>query len=422
MLVGVAADFILTYLLLGLALAWALRRSPARLAAALAGICATLVPAYAWIGPAIFRSLADRQGKVGADTFYQVFSDSFRNSLPAAMTLVAELAFIALAVAMLWRLPDATAGMPAIQPALAISIAWLFIWYYQVPWYDVMAIGLLAVYPASRLDWAVMGQLTAGTIALMPGTVLPLHPHWLARLAFLDSFWLMPRVLLAAVAALVWLCLFRAWNIGPAPGTGHRGVPTLARATDREALVRPRQPSLFGYCCQSSAMWAPAVTFGDRVLPAGSDRCRDDGTADRKVTSSHSEFREQCHGYRLAAPGAAGRGRNRTGPADPGSRLGVGGRNRKLDPDHDRGVGRQVQPGGSPDALAAGNAAGRDRGPPAGRRDLRRAVGRGGPGRRRCHDRAGRRGAGCAVPRLAADRGRRRRGRSVRRAAAGRIH
>ena len=243
MLVGVAADFILTYLLFGLALAWALRRSPARLAAALAGICATLVPAYAWIGPAIFRSLAGRQGKVGADTFYQVFSDSFRNSLPAAMTLVAELAFIALAVAMLWRLPDATAGMPAIQPALAISIAWLFIWYYQVPWYDVMAIGLLAVYPASRLDWAVMGQLTAGTIALMPGTVLPLHPHWLARLAFLDSFWLMPRVLLAAVAALVWLCLFRAWNIGPAPGTGHRGVPTLARATDREALVRPRQPS-----------------------------------------------------------------------------------------------------------------------------------------------------------------------------------
>src|SRR5260221_13729025 len=102
-------------------------------------------------------------------------------------------------------------------------------------------------------------------------------------------------------------------------------------------------------------MWAPAVTFGDRALPAGSDRYRDDGTADRKVTSSHSEFREQCHGYRLAAPGAAGRGRNRTGPADPGSRLGGGGRNRKLDPDPDRGGGRQGPPGGSPPAPAPRN-------------------------------------------------------------------
>jgi len=218
MLVGVAADIMLTYLLFALALAWALRASPARLAAALAGTCATLVPGYLAIGTAVFRNLDARQGKVGADNFYQLFSRSFRYALPPGMTIAVDLAFVALAVLMLWRLPDAVPGMPAVQPALAISIAWLFIWYYQLPWYDVMAIGLLAVYPASRLDWAVLGQLTAGTLALMPGvvgSVLRLRPHWLGSVAFLDTYWLMPVVLLACLAALVWLCLSRAWNIAP---------------------------------------------------------------------------------------------------------------------------------------------------------------------------------------------------------------
>jgi len=433
MLVGVAADIMLTYLIFALALAWGLRRSPARLAAALAGICLTLGPAYAWIGPAIFRNLARRQGKVGADTFYQLISGSFRHTLPPAMTLVVELGFIALAALMLWRLPDATPGMPAIQPALAISIAWLFIWYYQLPWYDTMVIGPLAVYPASRLDWAVMGQLTAGTVALMPGNILRLQPHWLGRVAFIESFRLMPLLLLGAAAALVWLCLYRGWNTGPAPGAGHPGaghpgaghpsLPELAGASDREGLgpgqVAAALPVL---CCPSPATWAPAVRFGDRALPAGLDWCRDDATSDRKVTSRHSEFREQCHGYRLAAPGAAGCRQNRAGPADPGPHLGVGDRDRKLDPDHDRGIGRQAQPGRSPDAVAAGGAPGRDRRPPAGGGDLRRAVGRSDPGRRRRHRRAGRRGARDAVSRLAADRRRPRRGRGVQRAAACRIH
>ncbi len=152
LLVGVAADVMLTYLLFALALAWALRRSPAALAAALAGVGATLVPAYLWTGMPLFRALQRRQGKVGADTFYQLISASFRHQLPPAASLLVELAFVVLAALMLWRLPDAVPGMPAVKPALAISIAWLFIWYYQLPWYDTMVVGLLAVYPASRLD------------------------------------------------------------------------------------------------------------------------------------------------------------------------------------------------------------------------------------------------------------------------------
>jgi len=237
MLIGVAADFMLTYLLLGLALAWAVRRSAVGLAAALAGICATLLPAYALIGTAIFRSLAKRQGKVGADTFYQLISTAYRHTLPHSVSLLIGLAFVALAMLLLWRLPDAVPGMPAIMPALAISLAWLFIWYYQLPWYDTMAVVALAIYPASRLDWVVTGQLTAGTVALMPGTTGTLHPHWLARLDYLVTFRLMPATLFLAVVALVWLCLSRGWGIAQRLPARTPDEPSLERAAAPDRLT-----------------------------------------------------------------------------------------------------------------------------------------------------------------------------------------
>ena len=266
MLIGVAADVMLTYLLLALALGWALRRSAAGLAAAAAGLAAALVPAYLWAGRAIFHNLGRRQGKVSADTFYQLISSSFHHTLPPHMTLAVEVAFLILAALMLWRLPDAIPGRPAVQPALAISVAWLFIWYYQLPWYDTMAIGLLAVYPASRLDWAVIGQLTIATFGLMPGTVLALHPPWLARLAYLVPFRFTPLLLLAALAALLGLCLTRAWNVRQAPDGGLPAGAAPAGITGRERLAPAQPPGIIRVlCCQSSTMWAPAVKHGDRA-------------------------------------------------------------------------------------------------------------------------------------------------------------
>jgi hypothetical protein len=238
MLIGVAADFMLTYLLLGLALAWALRRSVPALAAAAAGVCVTLLPAYAWIGTAIFHNLGTRQGKVGADTFYQLISATYRHTLPPGISLLVGLAFVALAALLIWRLPDAVPGLPAIMPALAIGIAWLFIWYYQLPWYDTMVVGVLAVYPASRLDWVVTGQLTAGTVALMPGTTAALHPHWVSRLSYLISFRLMPAVLFLALVALIWLCVSGAWNIAARPAAPRPDAPALERAAAPDRLTR----------------------------------------------------------------------------------------------------------------------------------------------------------------------------------------
>ena len=220
-LLGVAADFMLTYLLLAVALAWALRRWPAALLAAGAGLAVTVVPAYLWAGRPLVHSLLLRRGKVSADNFYQLFSAAYRHPLPPSVDLAVVLVFGALALLLLWRLPDAVPDLPAIQPALAIGAAWLLVWYYQLPWYDVMIIALLALYPASRLDYVIMVQLTAGTLAMMPGGS-PLEPPlgWLRTLSHEIWYSWTPLVLLGCVVAVIVLCLTGAWKIGPQPGIG----------------------------------------------------------------------------------------------------------------------------------------------------------------------------------------------------------
>jgi hypothetical protein len=212
-LIGVAADFMLTYLLLGVALLWALRRSGLALCAAVTGICVATVPAYLPVGSPLIRALLDRRGKPTADNIYHLFP-SLQGRVSPAADVVILLALVALAALLMWRLPDAAPRLPAIHPALAIGIAWLFLWYYQLPWYDTMIIGLLALYPASRLDYLVMWQLTAGTFALMPGGTSAPTPKGLLTLLTHDAKnFLTPIMLIAVVVILVLLCITGDWNV-----------------------------------------------------------------------------------------------------------------------------------------------------------------------------------------------------------------
>jgi len=220
-LVGVAADFMLTYLLLAAALAWALRRWPAALLSAAAGLAVAVVPAYLWAGRPLIHSLLLRRGKVSADNFYQLFSAAYRHPLPPSVDLAVVLVFGALALLLLWRLPDVAPDLPVLQPALAIGIAWLFVWYYQLPWYDVMIIALLALYSASRLDYVVIVQLTAGSLVMMPGGSGNEPPlGWLRTFSHEIWFTWAPLVLLGCVLAVIALCLTGAWNFGPRPEIG----------------------------------------------------------------------------------------------------------------------------------------------------------------------------------------------------------
>jgi alpha-1,6-mannosyltransferase len=227
LLVGVAADIKISFLLFAVGIAWACRKSAAAWLSAAAGGAIVLVPSYLWSGSPAARALLDKSAKISVDSFYQIFVGSHGNTIPYQLP-VAGLLFVAVAVLMLLRLPDGTPALPAVQPALAVTLAWLFIWPYQLPWYDSMVVGLIVLYPASRLDWLVLARLIAPTFALMPGNAGLPPQHVLALITNDSLFWWAPAVLLAAAVALVWLAVTGAWKMDP---------PLLTRTSEAPQLV-----------------------------------------------------------------------------------------------------------------------------------------------------------------------------------------
>jgi hypothetical protein len=214
LLVGAAADIKITYLMFGVGLAWAARRSLSAWLGAGAGAALVLLPTYAWFGPPAAKALLQRDSAASVDNYYQLFVGSHNKEFPHQL-LLAGVLLAAVALLLLWRLPDGVPDLPAIRPALAVGLAWLFIWPYQLPWYDAMVFCLLALYPASRLDWLIVARLTAATFALMPGNAGFPPEHLLAMITSDSLFWWTPAVLLAAAVALVWLCLSQRWKMGP---------------------------------------------------------------------------------------------------------------------------------------------------------------------------------------------------------------
>ena len=217
--IGVATGIKAEYALFGLAVAWACRRSVKPLAAAAAGFVLVVVPAYLAAGTPAIKILLTRSPGITWDTMYQLFwrpvlgyTQFSVTSRPPHLELVAYLLFAAVAVLAVLRFPDPVPHLPAVTPALALSLAWLFVTAFQRPWYDVMAISLLALYSASRLDWVVLIRLVAGATVYVQAVQSPFQPHWLANLGQFDGAWLTPGVRLLATVALVWLCLSGRWG------------------------------------------------------------------------------------------------------------------------------------------------------------------------------------------------------------------
>jgi hypothetical protein len=236
--IGVATGIKAEYALFGMAVAWACRRSVRPLAAAAAGFALAVVPAYLAAGVPAIKILITRSPGITWDTMYQLFwrpvlgyTQFGVTSVPPHLELVAYLLFAAVAVLAVLRFPDPVPGLPAVAPALALSLAWLFVTAFQRPWYDVMAISLLALYSASRLDWVVLIRLLAGATVYVQAVQSPAEPHWLADMAQFDGAWLTPAVRLLATVALVWLCLSGRWGWRSALAAAPGKLPELLPAT-----------------------------------------------------------------------------------------------------------------------------------------------------------------------------------------------
>lgn len=226
-LVGTAADIKINYLAFGIGLAWALRRRPAAFLVAAAGGLAVPGPTYAWFGQPALRALFARRNKSTVDSFYRLTDLS---AYRPYLGVVAIILLAGLAVLLLVRLPANDPLWPALRPALAISLAWLVVWPYQLPWYDAMGICLLLLYPASSLDWLVVTRLAVATLASMPGNPGLPPGHVLVAIDQFTVHTLAPAVLLACAALLVLMALTGQWGVtgGADPSSLRRG-PGIAR-------------------------------------------------------------------------------------------------------------------------------------------------------------------------------------------------
>jgi hypothetical protein len=217
--------------------AWAARRSPRTLAAAALGTVAVVLPSYLLAGSAAVTTVVSRAS--GVPVPYQPWQLLAR-ALAIHHTMkfsdtVAWCAFAVLAPVLLWRLPSGSpspAGMPFVRPVLAVSLAWLICTPQQRPWYDAMIFPLLAVVPATRLDWIVLVRALATAAGELPGVAFyhQLHPSWLGSFVYLTTRGIVPVTLVAVAAALVWLCVTGRWAPGGRAGQagGGRPLPDLA--------------------------------------------------------------------------------------------------------------------------------------------------------------------------------------------------
>ena len=209
-LIGAAADLKITFILFGLGAAWAARRSWRTLAALAGGALAVLVPSYLWFGPPAITVLLTHSSAT-ADNLYRIFAEALGSATLPQLSIVALPVFLVTALLLLRRLPDGFPVLPAVRPAFALTLAWLLTWPYQRPWYDAMAFCLLALYPASRLDWPLIWRLVAGVLYSTPGMPGTLSIRPLGAVEHELMVFVVPALRLAALAAVLVLCVTAAW-------------------------------------------------------------------------------------------------------------------------------------------------------------------------------------------------------------------
>ena len=245
LLLGAATVVKAPFVLFAAGLAWVARRSPRTLVAAGAGGAAVLAAAYLTAGSAAVTDTVKRGYGAAGDNPWGVIYRLLGLGPPFRhITLIAAVAFVALAVLVIRRPPPGAADVPVIWPVLAVILAWTFTSSLQRPWFDVLIYVPLVFLPPSRLDWVVIGRSVAGGVAYIPGVIgAHLHPAWLQADCTTVVTYVTPSGRLLALAALIVLCLTGAWNrrtpsgeaaaSQPIPATpqragGQQGLPLFA--------------------------------------------------------------------------------------------------------------------------------------------------------------------------------------------------
>jgi alpha-1,6-mannosyltransferase len=236
-LIGAAAAVKSPFALFGIGAVWAVRRSPAAIASVAAGAIAVAVPSYAIAGIVSVKVLFQRGNQITWDNLYQVIyrpltGVKFGSDVPPThLGTIALILFIVVALLAFFRMPDGVPGLPAVTPTLALSLGWIFFWPFQRPWYDVMIIVLLALYPPSWLDVVVLARLCFGAVTYMDAVAIK-HPAWLLHTQLFEGEWVTSTARFLTAATLVWMCISGRWGI--------RGKPSSAPVSPPPPVLQPQ--------------------------------------------------------------------------------------------------------------------------------------------------------------------------------------
>lgn len=86
-----------------------------------------------------------------------------------------------------------------------------------------MVLALFALYPATRLDWPMLLQLAVTTVFYLPGVPGP-FPPWTRGLHTAEVMGLVPGIRLAALLAVLALCMTGAWQARRVSGPARPSV------------------------------------------------------------------------------------------------------------------------------------------------------------------------------------------------------
>jgi hypothetical protein len=227
LLLGLATAVKAQYALFGAGLAWALRRHPAALAAAALTAAAVLVPSYLLVGPAAISDTLGLTNVAPTGPWRDAAHVLGWTHEYGRINTLALIGAAMLAAVLLWRMPAGARDLPAIRVTLALALGLLICSSLQAASYDAMLFPLLAVMPATRLDWIVVSRATVMTAASQ-SFLTSSAPSWLTvieRSSLAGS----PALSLAGITlVLLWSCVTRAWN----PVISQVGSPIEGIATE----------------------------------------------------------------------------------------------------------------------------------------------------------------------------------------------
>ncbi|MCW2889688.1 MAG: hypothetical protein JWL58_6550 [Streptosporangiaceae bacterium] len=224
LLLGAAAAVKAPYALVGAGMIWAVRTSRWAPTAGLAGAAVTLGAAYLLTGPEAIMAVIRRGRMPSWNTPWQLLVPVLGGQPPGWLLSWGALAAAgAVALVLLRGLPP---GPVWLRPSLAIGLAWMLTTPVYYPWYEALVFPLIALAPASRLDWLQLGRALVATGGCLPGVAFRLGDSWL-RSAVTDGplSYVIPCALLVLAAALVAGAAVRGRTAPP----GSPSVPTGPR-------------------------------------------------------------------------------------------------------------------------------------------------------------------------------------------------